>query len=94
MDALGEVVVASGNYLKSSQSMNSECAAVCQTGQETYLDDLITRKLQLGNVLGIARHEIAVENAKDALMGNNQKIVLFALEFQDDGLKSNSEIVV
>jgi len=39
-------------------------------------------------------HEVGVKDAEDGLVGDDEKVVLLALEFENDGLESNSEVVV
>ena len=58
------------------------------------LDDLVTGELERGNVGGRASHEIAVENAEDGLVSDDEEIVLFALELEDDGFEAYGEVVV
>jgi hypothetical protein len=58
------------------------------------LDDFVARELQAGDICGGAGHEVAVENAEDGLVGDDQEIVLLALEFEDDRFEADGEIVV
>ena len=46
------------------------------------------------DICGGAGHEVAVENAEDGLVGDDQEIVLLALEFEDDRFEADGEIVV
>lgn len=62
--------------------------------QLIYLDDLVAWKLQLWNVCGAASHQVAVENAKDTLVCDDKKVVVFALKLKDDGLQADGQIVV
>jgi hypothetical protein len=62
--------------------------------RETYLNNLITREGKEGNVCCVAGHEISVENAEYAFVGDDKKIVLFSLQFEDDRLESDGDIVV
>ena len=39
-------------------------------------------------------HQIRIQDAQDALVSNNQEIVLLALEFKNDGLQPDSKVVV
>jgi hypothetical protein len=43
------------------------------------LDDFVARELQAGDVCGGAGHEVAVEDAEDGLVGDDQEIILLAL---------------
>jgi hypothetical protein len=58
------------------------------------LDDLIPWEFQLGDVHRGAMHQIRIQDAQDTLVSNNQEIVLLALEFKNDGLQSDSKVVV
>jgi hypothetical protein len=58
------------------------------------LDDLVARELQAGDVCGRTGHQVAVQNAEDGLVGDDEKVVLLALEFEDDGFEADGEIVV
>lgn len=51
-----------------------------------YLDDLVTRELELGDVSRVAGHEVAVEDAENALVRDDEEVVLLALELEDYGL--------
>jgi hypothetical protein len=59
-----------------------------------YFDDLIARKFELGNVGGIAGHEIAVQNAENRFVSDDQKIVFFAFELENDGLHAYGKVVI
>ena len=65
-----------------------------ETDEYTYLDNLIARKLEIGNVHCVAGHQIAVKNAKYGFVGDNEQIILFTLEFENDWLEAHSKIVV
>jgi hypothetical protein len=39
-------------------------------------------------------HEVGVENAEDGFVGDDEEVVLLALEFEDDGLEADGEVVV
>jgi hypothetical protein len=58
------------------------------------LDDLVARELQAGDVCGRTGHQVAVQNAEDGLVGDDEKVVLLALEFEDDGFEADGEVVV
>lgn len=64
------------------------------TSSQTCLNNLITRKLQFGNVGGAASHQISVKYAENALMCYNQEVVLFTLELKNDRFKSDSKVMV
>lgn len=51
------------------------------TGGETgtYLYDFVTGEFEFGDVGSVAGHEVAVENAQDGLVGDDEKVVFFAL---------------
>lgn len=59
-----------------------------------YLDDLIPRKLQEGDVGSIASHEIAIQDPQDAFMGDDEQIVLLSLQLENDWFKTNSEVMI
>jgi hypothetical protein len=50
--------------------------------------------LQAGDVCGGAGHQVAVENAEDGFVGDDQEIILLAFEFEDDGFEADGKIVV
>lgn len=58
------------------------------------LDDLVAGELEVGNVHGGAVHEVGVEDAQDGLVGDDEEVVLLALELEDDGLEADGEVVV
>ena len=58
------------------------------------LDDLVARELQAGDVCGGAGHQVAVEDAEDGFVGDDQEIVLLALKFEDDGFETDGKVVV
>ncbi len=39
-------------------------------------------------------HEICVEHAQDAFVGNDEKIILLTLKLKNDGLEADGKIVV
>lgn len=39
-------------------------------------------------------HEVGVKDTKDRFVSDNEEIILFALEFENDGLEANCEIMV
>lgn len=59
-----------------------------------YLYDLISGKGEEWNVGGVASHEITVQDTENALMSNDQEIVLFTFQFENDGFQTDSDIVV
>lgn len=66
-----------------------------QIGQSArYLDDLIPRKLQEGDVGSITSHEIAIQDSQDAFMGDDEQIVLLSLQLENDWFKTNSEVMI
>lgn len=58
------------------------------------LNDLIARELERRDVASRACHEVTVEYAQNGLVGYDEEIVVFAFEFEDDGFKSDGEVVV
>ena len=60
----------------------------------TYLDNLITGKLEFGNVCCIACHEVPVKHTKHGFVGDDQEIVFFALKLENDGLHAYGKVVV
>ncbi len=60
----------------------------------TYLDDLISWKLETRDLGGIASHQIPVQDSEDALVRHQKEIVLFTFQLQDDGLQANGQVVV
>jgi len=39
-------------------------------------------------------HQISIEHAKHALMGDDKQVVLLAFELENNGLEANGQIVV
>ena len=60
----------------------------------TDLDDFISRELQLGNVHCITSHEIAVQNTENRFMSNDEEVIMFTFQLEDDGLKTNGKVMV
>lgn len=60
----------------------------------SYLNDLITREFQEWNVSGVTSHEIAIQDSKNAFVGNDEQIVLLSLQFENHGLKADSEVMI
>lgn len=58
------------------------------------LDNLITWELQLWDVRGAASHQVAVEDTKNTLMRDDQKIVLFTFKLENDRFKPDCKIMV
>lgn len=50
--------------------------------------------MELWNIGGAASHEIAVKDTKNALVSNDEEIVLLPLQFQDDRFKANCKIMI
>lgn len=55
---------------------------------QTYLNNLVARELQLGNVACTTSHQITIEHSQNTLVSNDEQIVLLALKLQDDGLEA------
>jgi hypothetical protein len=60
----------------------------------SYLNDLITREFQEWDVGGVTSHEIAIQDSQDTFVGNDKQIVLLSLQFENHGLKANSEVMI
>ncbi len=58
------------------------------------LYDFVTGEGKQRDVCGIAGHEIAVEHPQDAFMRDDKEVVLFSLEFENDGFKADGYVVV
>jgi hypothetical protein len=58
------------------------------------LDDFISGKLQERDVCGIACHQIAIQHSQNTLVCDNEEIILLSLQFEDDGLQADSNVVV
>lgn len=59
-----------------------------------YLDDFIARKFEIGNVDGVASHQVTVQDAKDGLVSNDQEIIFLAFQLKNDRLESYCKIVI
>jgi len=57
-------------------------------------DDLVARELQAWNVCGRASHQVAVQDSKDGLVGDDQKVILLALELENDRLETDRKVVI
>ncbi len=44
----------------------------------SYLDDLVAGKDETGDVVGVACHEVAVEDAEDRFVRDDEEVVLLA----------------
>lgn len=60
----------------------------------SYLNDLITREFQEWDVSGVTSHKIAIQDSENAFVGNDEQIVLLSLQFENHGLKADSEIMI
>ena len=58
------------------------------------LNDFVPRELKLRNVSCTAVHQVGVKDAQYTLMSNDQKVVLLALQLQNDWLQSDSQVMV
>jgi len=58
------------------------------------LDDFITWEFESGDVAGRACHEVAVKHAEDRLVRDDEKVVLFAFEFENDGFEADGQVMV
>lgn len=58
-------------------------------GGRNDLDYVIPRELKLRDVHGRAVHQVGVEDAEDRLMGDDEEVVLLALELEDDWLQAD-----
>jgi len=52
------------------------------------LDDLVAGELEAWDVCGAASHQVSVEDPQDGLVGDDEEIVLFALELEDNWLEA------
>lgn len=59
-----------------------------------YLNDLIARELEEWNVRSIAGHEIAIQNPQNTFVCDDEQISLFSLQFKDNWLKADSQVMV
>jgi hypothetical protein len=57
-------------------------------------DDLVTGELQAGDVCGGAGHQVAVQDTEDGLVGDDQKIILLALQLENDRLEADRKVVI
>ena len=57
-------------------------------------EDFVARELQHGDLEGVAGHEIAVEDAQNGFVGDDEQVVLFAFELEDDGFEADGEVMV
>jgi hypothetical protein len=88
-----EILRAAGNeFRREVGNVNSLCAVVVR-GWDNF-DDLVAGKFEAGDVGCAAGHEIAVENPEDGLVGDDEEVVLLALELEDDRLEADCEVVV
>lgn len=58
------------------------------------LDDFVAGKGEVGNVSGGAGEEVAVQDAEDGLVGDDEDIVLFPLELENDGFEADGQVVI
>jgi len=59
-----------------------------------HLDDFIPGEDQAGDVLSGAGHQISVKDTENALVSDDQKIILLTLQLEDDRLHTDSQVVV
>lgn len=59
-----------------------------------YLDDLVAGELQCWDMHGIASHQVSIQNAKNRFMGDNEEVILLSFKLENDGLKTDCEVVV
>lgn len=77
-------------YGETSISENSELIEL----KYAYLDNLITREFKIGDVGGIAGHQVAVQDAQHRLVRDDQKIILLTLQLENDRFKPDCEIMI
>lgn len=63
-------------------------------GLRTYFDDLVSWEVETGNVGCVTGHQVAVQNAQDGFVGNDEKIILFTFEFEDDGFEADGKVMI
>lgn len=63
------------------QTGDVDALGLVLVGGRDDLDDVIARELKLRDVHGGAVHQVSVEDAEDGLVGDDEQIVLLALEF-------------
>ena len=73
---------------------NSDARSLVGVRAWNDLDNLITWELQLWNVHGGAGHHVAVDDAEDGLVGDDEDVGFEALELEDDWLKADGEVVI
>jgi hypothetical protein len=59
-----------------------------------HLDDFIPGEDQAGDVLSGAGHQVSVKDTENALVSDDQKIILLTLQLEDDRLHTDSQVVV
>lgn len=72
--------------------MDSLCAVVVGCWDD--FDDFVAGEFEVGNIVGGAGHQIAVEDSQDGLVGDDEEVVLFAFELENDRLEADGQIVV
>jgi hypothetical protein len=60
----------------------------------SYLNNFVTRELQEGNIGSVTGHEVTIQDSQDTFMGDDEKVVLLSLQFQDNWLEAHSEVVI
>lgn len=72
--------------------MDPLCLVLVALGND--LNDFIARELKERNVRGVAGHEIAIQNPQNTLVCNDEQIGLLSLQFKDNWLETNSQVMV
>lgn len=72
--------------------MNPLCLVL--VGSRYNLDNLVTRELKLGDVHRAAMHEVGVKHTQDRLVRDDEQVVLFALELENDGFETDGKVMV
>jgi len=57
-------------------------------------DDFVSGELQAGDVCSRASHQVAVQNTKNRLVGDDQKVILLAFKLENDRLETNGKVVI
>ena len=60
----------------------------------TYLNNLISREGEEGDVCSVASHQVAVEDSQNTLVGDDEEIVLLSFKLENNRFKSDGDIVI
>lgn len=76
------------------KTWNSDARSLVGVRAWNNLDDLVAWELQLWDIHGSAGHHVAIDDAEDGLVGDDEDIGFEALELEDDWLEANSEVMI